>query len=275
MPSRSIAAAIVGVCAGLSASCDGQLTAVHDAGDDRVGFVDPDGSTPPPDASTRLTPHNNVTLAHVAVGVVYIGELDAGGAPVMTPTLTWLLGSSYWGLLSEYGIGSGSVVGAVRIATQAFFQPGDVDSNGLVDILVMESRIVQAIHGSTDGGVGLAGIAGAQSYVIFLPDDVNVATGHRGSYTYQTCIDSDGYHAYDTFEPYVVLPPCATGRSPYAASHEIAELATDPQPYRGWASDFDVPVNGGEVADLCAEQVMEEGVIVTRLWSNEQNGCVP
>jgi len=80
-----------------------------------------------------------------------------------------------------------------------------------------------------------------------------------------------------------VLPPCDDGRSLYTASHELTEMATDPQPYSGWASDLDIGINGGEVADLCANvpgtlgpgKVMQEGVIVTLLWSNKQSGCVP
>jgi len=52
-------------------------------------------------------------------------------------------------------------------------------------------------------------------------------------------------------------------------------MATDPQPFVGWASDVDVAVNGGEVADLCAEQVFTYGVWLTRLWSNQSGGCVP
>jgi hypothetical protein len=53
------------------------------------------------------------------------------------------------------------------------------------------------------------------------------------------------------------------------------ELATDPQPYHGWASDIDIPVNGGEVADLCPQTTMQNGMLVTQLWSNQANGCIP
>ena len=104
---------------------------------------------------------------------------------------------------------------------------------------------------------------------------LNVALGQRGSYTYQTCIDANGYHTFDGLEPYAVLPPCPIGRSLYALAHELTEMAMDPQPYRGWVSDVDIGKNGGEVADICTEHVMQEGVIVTRLWSNEDHACIP
>ena len=104
---------------------------------------------------------------------------------------------------------------------------------------------------------------------------MNVALGHRGTYTYQTCVDTYGYHGFDGVEPYAVLPPCDDGRSLYTASHELSEMATDPQPYSGWASDPDIGINGGEVADLCEQKVMQEGVIVTRLGPTNKTGVSP
>jgi hypothetical protein len=210
------------------------------------------------------------------VGVIYVGDEDAGGAPVDDVTISWLLGSPYWLLLSEYGIGNGALVGSSRIATWSFFQSGDLDQNGLVDELLLQARVAQSLHDDSDAGTtSTIRIPGAQAYVFFLPDGINVNLGERGNYTYQTCIDADGYHAYDGVEPYVILPPCPDGRSSYAESHELAETATDPQPYNGWASDLDIPVNGGEVADLCAEEVDAGGVTVSRLWSDHAGGCIP
>ena len=150
-------------------------------------------------------------------------------------------------------------------------------------MLLLQSRIATAISGDPDAGTAPISLPGAQAYLFFLPDGLNVALGHRGTYTYQTCVDTFGYHGFDGVEPYTVLPPCDDGRSLYTASHELAEMATDPQPYSGWASDLDIGINGGEVADLCANfpgslgpgRVMQEGLIVTLLWSNKQNGCVP
>jgi len=247
----------------------------NDAGVDHLGSVDPDVRVPPPDASMRLMPHAGVTLPAMQVGIIYVGDVADGGAPSEDALLSFLLASQYWRLLGEYGIGAAAVVGSARIPTAALLQPGDLDENGLVTVLVLQQRIAEALNGDDDSGAGVVSIPGAEAYVVLLPDGVNVALGQRGTYIYQTCIDETGYHGYDGFEPYMVLPPCPDGRSSYAAAHELTEMATDPHPFQGWASDSDIPVNGGEVADLCPQQIVEEGVIVTRLWSNQAGGCVP
>jgi len=270
MSRRAVLAMVGALC---TIACGESPLPATDAGDE-MNILNPDVGVPPLDAGPRLLPHAHVTLPQMQLGVVYVGDADAGGAPNDDPILKWLIGSPYWLLLDEYGIGNGTFVGSQRVPTTALIQPGDLDANNLIDVLVLQQRIAAAIHGDADGSAPSITIA-AQAYLFFLPDGVNVAVGHRGSYTYQTCIDTNAYHGHDGIEPYVVLPPCDEGRSLYAASHELAETATDPRPYDGWASDTDIPVNGGEVADLCEQKVMQEGVIVTRLWSNQANGCVP
>jgi hypothetical protein len=249
-----------------------------DAGNDNVSILNPDGNVPPKDAGPpRMQKHDGVVLQSLQLGIVYVGDADAGAAPNEDVILKWLVGSPYWLNLEEYGLTNGAFVGSLHIPTSALIQAGDIDTTtGLVDIILLQMRIAAAIHGDADAGTQASvDLPGAQAYLFFLPDGLNVALGHRGSYIYQTCVDSDGYHGYDGFEPYAVLPPCDDGRSLYTASHELTEMATDPQPYLGWASDLDIGINGGEVADLCEEKVMQEGVFVTRLWSNKQNGCVP
>jgi hypothetical protein len=264
-------------CAFFGLACDGSTVQPPlDAGTDRTGTRDPDGDIPPFDAAPRLLPHDHVMLPQMEVGVVYIGDVDAGDPPSEDSMLTWLLGSTYWLNLDEYGIGAGAIAGSTSVPAGAFFQSGDVVDGGLVDIVVMETRIVQALHGDDAGTPASVSLPSAQAFVFVLPDGINVALGHRGNYTYQTCIDENGYHSYDGLEPYAVLPPCVSGRSLYAASHELAEVATDPQPFKGWASDVDIPVNGGEVADLCNDQtVLDGGQVVAELWSNQTGGCVP
>jgi len=274
------AACAVGLgIASLLVGCSGDPSDAPDAdaGSDRAGHSDTDAPLDPLDAGLRLTPHDGVILPNIQLGVVYVGDVDAGGMPGVDSILDWLVSSPYWGFLKEYGVGSGAVVGSARIATSTLLQPGDVDgTTGLVELLVLDGRIATLLHGDADAGTppGLT-IPGAEAYVFYLPDGLNVALGHRGSYTYQTCIDATGYHAFDGWEAYVVLPPCEVGRSLYAASHELSEATTDPEPFHGWVSDAEIASNGGEVADVCPDQVMQEGVYVTQLWSNAQDRCVP
>jgi hypothetical protein len=249
-----------------------------DAGNDNVIIVNPDGNVPPKDAGPpRLLEHDGVILQAMQLGIVYVGDADAGAAPNEDVILKWLLGSPYWLNLEEYGITNGAFIGSMHLPTASLVQPGDIDgTTGLVDVITLQTRIAAAINGDPDAGTGATiSLPGAQAYLFFLPDGLNVALGHRGTYTYRTCVDTDGYHGFDGVEPYTVLPPCDDGRSLYTASHELTEMATDPQPYMGWASDVDIGISGGEVADLCEQKVMQEGVIVTRLWSNKQDGCVP
>jgi hypothetical protein len=274
------AACALGVSiASLHVGCSGDPTAGPDgdAASDRVGLVNPDAPVSPLDAGPRLTPHDGVIVSNVHLGVVYVGDVDAGGMPGNDAPLEWLVAAPYWGLLKEYGVGTGAVVGSARVATGVLLQPGDIDgATGLVELLTLDTRIAALLHGDADAGTGPGlSIPGADAYVFYLPDGVNVALGHRGTYTYQTCIDANGYHAFDGFEPYAVMPPCDVGRSLYAAAHELSEVVTDPEPYHGWLSDTDLAANGGEVADLCPDEVMQEGVVVTRLWSNAQDRCVP
>jgi hypothetical protein len=266
-------------------ACGESPAPIVDAGSDNVFILNPDGNVPPKDAGPpRLEKHDGVVLQSIQLGIVYVGDVDAGAAPNEDVILKWLVGSPYWLNLDEYGITNGAFVGSMHIPTSTFIQPSDIDSTGLIDVFTLQSRIATAIHGDPDAGTaGSVGMPGANAYLFFLPDGLNVALGHRGTYTYQTCVDTFGYHGFDGVEPYTVLPPCDDGRSLYTASHEISEMATDPQPYTGWASDIDIGVNGGEVADLCANvpgmlgpgRVMQEGVIVTLLWSNNQARCVP
>ena len=258
-------------------ACGEAPTPIVDAGSDNVVILNPDGSVPPKEAGgPRLEKHDGVILQSMQLGIVYVGDADAGAAPNEDVIIKWLLGSPYWLNLDEYGITNGAFIGSLHVPTSAIVQPSDLDSMGRVDVLLLQSRIATAINGDPDAGTNaIAALPGAQAYLFFLPDGLNVALGHRGTYTYQTCIDTFGYHGFDGFEPYAVLPPCDDGRSLYTASHELSEMATDPQPYSGWASDLEIGINGGEVADLCEQKVMQEGVIVTRLWSNKQNGCVP
>ncbi len=276
----AVIGAAVSLTAGLAtvdAGCSGSPTDPPDAeaGPDSVGLTNPDSQVGPWDAGPRLTPHDHVFLSNPQIAAIYVSDVDAGGMTSMDYLIDWLVSSPYWGYLNEYGVGAGDLAGSVRIQTSALIHPGDVDPNtNLIELVVLNQRVAELLHGA-DGGAPAVSIPGAQAYVIYLPDGINVALGHRGSYTYQTCIDANGYHAYDSYEPYAVMPPCDVGRSLYASSHEIAEMSTDPQPYHGWVSDVDLSTNGGEVADICEDQVMQEGVIVTRLWSNAQSRCVP
>src|SRR5450755_194766 len=133
-------------------ACGSDPIAPSDAGLDHMGTTNPDGKAPGTDASARLLPHDNLVLSAMALGVVYIGDADAGGAPSEDTILHWLLGSPYWLYLDEYGIGNGTIAGSIRIPMSSLLKPADIDVNGLVDALVLSARVAEAIHsGDADG----------------------------------------------------------------------------------------------------------------------------
>lgn len=111
--------------------------------------------------------------------------------------------------------------------------------------------------------------------MLIVPDGVNVTTPGANGETWTTCQETGGYHFWDQLEPYAVIPPCSFGRSAWAVSHELAEMATDPFPGSGWYSDADVEPAGGEIGDLCNFSVTVAGWSVTSLWSNKDGSCIP
>jgi hypothetical protein len=229
--------------------------------------------------------HGGEVLNAMRLEVVYIGFEGEDGSPSFDVFLDWLLASDYWGILRQYGVNAGSRVGSVRIPRSAIIPEG-LAKNGLIDSEDMDSLLWSAIEGfspSMDGGADAATDGGprllpeADAYVFFLPNGVNVSLGNRGGHVFQTCTDAGGYHTAPGTRPFAVIPPCSDGRSALSVSHELAEMATDPFPGRGWYSDKDVQNAGGEIGDLCNEVVRDtvEGWSVTQLWSNADGDCEP
>lgn len=229
----------------------------------------------------RLTPHDGIVLSNAHYRSIYIGAEGVDSAGSFDSYLEWLITSqTYWGAwLAQYKVGYGTFDGFTRIDTNAFFLPGMVQ-NGYIDWFVLDARIKQIIHAQpSDAGAADADIDGsspqpppvphADAYVIFLPDGVNVNLGNNQS----TCAQAGGYHDFDSIEPYAIIPPC--GRSRLVISHELAEMATDPIPPRGWYSDPDVNNSGGEIGDLCNQLTTVDGQQVTMLWSNKDGDCEP
>ncbi len=186
-----------------------------------------------------------------------------------------------------------------------------------------------------NGGVGLDGDAGAGSgtdlnafinqaianavsaktipapdgntvYMFYFPSTTTI-TGFVGP----SCQAYGGYHFNQVYVDgktpiyYAVLPDCAGGSSyeleavTVAASHELAEAASDPAPNTGWSLDTSpypdagttpiefrndpwLSLGYGEIADNCAGTawMLDGGTVVQRIWSNSaatggHDPCVP
>ncbi len=253
------------------AGCGGEVAGPGeepvDAGPDAYGVNARDAYAGAYDGGDRVTPHDGDVLSAMTLTVVYVGEASEGGAPSVDGLVDWMLGSAYWGHLTEYGVGPGTRAGSVRVPLGALDMEGKV-SGGLIDSLDLNQSIHALLH--------TAAVPPAQAYLVFLPEGVNVSLGTRGTYTFRTCVDESGYHAFDGQEPYAVMPPCDKGRSSFAIAHELVEMATDPG-FHGWYSDADQPKNGGEIADFCIlpAVVDVDAWTVSKLWSNQVSGCVP
>ena len=260
---------LVAACGGTVRSSDGSDATTQET----YGI-----STPPPPPKQnnevdRLSRHDGTILPNVRLRIVYVGTEGVDRAPEQGDFLRWLLGSDYWGTLQQYGVGRGTVLSSVSVPRELLAPSNLVQADkGLITVEDLDARIAVMVNGNATEQP-FPGVAGADGYLIFLPDGLNVALSRRADYVSTTCMDEGAYHAHDGSEPYVVIPPCDKGRSTVAISHELTEMVTDP--VSGWLSDGDVSKNGGEIADLCNHGVTVEAREVTQLWSNVDGECVP
>jgi hypothetical protein len=216
----------------------------------------------------RVSPHDGIVVTDPLVLLVYVGDAGVDMAPSQDSFVEWVLASpDYWAILQQYGVGYGTRVGRARALRSDIVPASLVGPTGLISA----SDLALQIRGWIDGAD--AGMS-ANAYVFFLPDGVDVALSVRGNYTYRTCVDAFGYHAYDGREPYAVMPACPKGRGTPSLSHELAELATNPESTRGWYSDEDAR-KGDEIGDLCSGTPTVDGWTVSQLWSNALGQCAP
>jgi hypothetical protein len=186
------------------------------------------------------------------------------GDALVTPS--WVAGAAGYGVrlvthLADYVIpDAGPVSGA------------DSDVQALIEGLILQGSVPRPTPDTV--------------YLLFLGLDADITVG-----TAQTCQNLLGYHyAYPGdagFVVYGVAVPCSHGDGwgdptgeeiSMAASHELAEAATDPYPYPldpGFADlQMDPFVLSGlsdEVADWCDSEapVLLGGAWMSRVWSNE------
>jgi hypothetical protein len=230
-----------------------------------------------------MEPHEGAVLQTMGVRLVYVGD-EWASLPSFDGFVTWVLASpEYWGILKQYGVGYGTFDGSDRVPTAAWFAPdslptGFISDSDLADIMFAYLRSTSGVSpvriGPADGGPGspppIEVLPLKDETVFFLPAGIGVefSGGER------SCEVFDGYHSFDLrFGPFAVIPSC--GRSQRAISHELAEMATDPIPPRGWFAYSEVSI--GEVGDLCLSTVSApiDFWSPTRLWSNADNACMP
>ncbi len=210
--------------------------------------------------------------------------------PTARAFLQSLPGSSYWSLLTEYGVGAPSAAAPIH-STLAL--------KGSMDETDWQATLPGELEKELDG---FARPAEGELLVLFLPPGVQSTNqGLAG------CTDFGGYHSAvklsdGTPVAYAVVPRCTafngltlpdslTG----VASHEILEAVVDPYAFLGTPAFSDVDAEsyaftlafgGGEIADLCLNTVpsfytpSDVPYVVQRIWSNaaarlRHDPCVP
>src|SRR5205814_1121685 len=158
--------------------------------------------------------------------IVYVGEEGVDGPPNVDDFVSWVVTSSYWSILEQYGASKGMLEPSVRLRTADVFPPGTV-KEGLISYADLDARIAQLIHPelagrdagadadanapaldasfdadadpSLDANVfdanvfdATALVPASEAYMIMLPSGVNVTLGQLGTRTFQTCIDAGG-----------------------------------------------------------------------------------
>jgi hypothetical protein len=189
--------------------------------------------------------------------------------------------TSYWtATTSEYGVGKATGHPAIKLSQAA---PSSIDDSTLQSWLATEFA----------GSDGFPTPDANTLIVLYYPSGTTITL--QGA---QSCQDFGGYHNSADVNgqqiAYAVVPRCSGITTTGAASHELIEAVTDPQPMMnpayGQVDDGDLVwellLGGGEVGDMCAQfpnvftTFAPFSYTVQRTWSNKaakagHDPCVP
>jgi hypothetical protein len=207
----------------------------------------------------------------------------------------WLVGSSWLTTVGgEYGIGAGTVGGAVQVTDSAPTTP--------ITSADVETYLATGIENGTIP-TPAGGFANAL-FLIYYPTTADITTTFAGGVTAQSCTDWGAYHGeahqMGLDFSYAVMADCnSTGpmltdeqEIEIAASHEIIEAATDAfpitqpayqlavDPTSAWYSFFQFEVEVGDLCEIPALAATETGHVAQRIWSNAaaaagHDPCIP
>jgi hypothetical protein len=244
------------------------------------------GDAARPSPLPQVDDRGGPVMAHPALVPIFFA--DDPDIDALTAFSQWIVTSQWLAAVgAEYRVGSGSVLGVVRLAAPA---PGAISDGGVLDLL---------FAGLADGTIPrpAAGDPGSALYMVHFPAHTVVTVGSATS-----CVEFSGYHASarrgGVELAYAVLPSCpgfiadepALAIRELVSSHELIEAATDPVPVNHPGFSIKDPINpwlalGAEVADLCTRgdasaTWAEAGFVAQRSWSNAaaaagMDPCVP
>lgn len=166
---------------------------------------------------TTLTNHGGPVLAHPQVNDVFVGW----AVPPMDQ-LAQVMTTQYAAILAPYGVGEGGWHSSITVP----------DSGPISDAQVRQLLATQIVAGMVPAPDG------DQLYMVYLPQQVTDAWAVNASAYHSAFMDNG------VWVPYAVIP--AQPNESIPASHEFAEMATDPIVGTGWfGADTEQ-----EVADL-------------------------
>ena len=284
------------------------------------GVVDDGGACPVVSGSGTQATHGNPPVVsnlggpvlHSPTVVTFTFQNTANAAALQAFGAT--IGSTPWfaEVLSDYTATTSTPTG-LSVAIAANADATYVDNGGVgVDAdagagsgtdlnAFINTAIANAVAAKT-----IPAPDGNTVYMFYFPSATTI-TGFVG----QSCQMYGGYHFNQVYVDgktpiyYAVLPDCAGGSSyeleavTVAASHELAEAASDPAPNTGWSLDTSsypdagttpiefrndpwLSLGYGEIADNCAGTalMLDGGTVVQRIWSNSaatggHDPCVP
>jgi hypothetical protein len=153
----------------------------------------------------------------------------------------WMVDSTYWDPLKEYGLSRGDATAAYELDGPAPQTLDDAAVGPLLRSAIASGALPPA---ETDS-----------LYILYLPEGTVSTMGTFG----QGCIAYGGYHWTTStgmgtpgLMAYAIIPDCVPGPSQFdsdtvVASHELAEAASDPDG-AGWFAPW-LPLS--EIGDLC------------------------
>jgi hypothetical protein len=275
---------VIGVIAGVGCRHAGTPDAGIDAGTGDAGLVDSGVFVVAAHQPYPTMPWNGgpVLAQPNLVTVTYATDPNAGTREAFGD---WVFTSQwYQAWRGEYGIGPGVHLGKVRLSGTP---PSQIDETS-AGALLLDALADGGLPTVSDGGV---------LYALYLPSGPTPTFQCR-----QVCeaLGTDfigGFHweaeRNGTKISFALIPTCGSGSNTesqggveFSASHELAEGITDPYPVSAVAYDIVDPSSpwnaiGGEVADLCSgQQIQEAGHTLQRIWSNASASdggapCIP
>jgi hypothetical protein len=272
-----------------SASSSSSSSGIAEAGPD----VDDNYPGPFPAPPQVVSLGGSVLSAPKFVPVFFMGD-DATFVQELTDFTSKIGSSTYWaGAMSEYGIGAATSLPPIMLAESA---PTTIDDTGIQAWLADKLGAAGDPDAGPDAGPdpNWPQPDANTVYVLYYPSGSTITLQGESS-----CTAFGGYHSDTVIAlpsgnqdvSYAVVPRCSsfgalngidavTG----AASHELAEASSDPQPESNSPAYVEVDNNhfywerllgGGELGDMCAQFqnvfVKFPGLdyTVQRIWSNK------